>query len=482
MRKLLALLFSIIAICPCSARENDQSRYLAFVSMLERELGKHDVWVRFDVEADYSAPPRAHVKLRRIAESRMKAFEKMGVLGYDAAYHPASDELLIPYRLDRDTADSISHELWHALYDAEGKLGILRRREFSGPSIAEIEKFAKKKIAGKEFQKVLDEITTRRKIENLKISLGILLQQTKSLKESLDNLTEIQRYRTKAKELDSYINPATRESIENDLAKMASASSLYNPLISDILRFILEVKKKSSQTTKEPSRMVASLEAKASALTKRIDAAKGFIEESKRLRLAVMNAYSQAAEKRFLENDRKRAAAILSEKDPKARVGLQDLRDLERSLYKAEKIGRDLDIHAISLTSALNKFASLPTLITSSSNVLKLDEVFGDANEIMARIVNSAYSLYYGKVKQNHFPLSETDLQFLERFRWKQEPLFRKAVEKYRVGLSMIARGVPWMKVKSRLEYATSLAYLGKRYSWPATTFTIKGDIPFSDR
>jgi len=58
--------------------------------------------------------------------------------------------------------------------------------------------------------------------------------------------------------------------------------------------------------------------------------------------------------------------------------------------------------------------------------------------------------------------------------------LFRKGIEKYRVGLIMLNDGHDPIEVKEKLKYATELVYKGKKYSWPESNITIKGNIPES--
>ena len=73
---------------------------------------------------------------------------------------------------------------------------------------------------------------------------------------------------------------------------------------------------------------------------------------------------------------------------------------------------------------------------------------------------------------------TEEDLNFLGRFTYKGQPLFKKGIEKYRVGQQMINDGIAPEDVKAKLEHAAEFEYESKKYSWPETDFRINGAIP----
>jgi hypothetical protein len=81
-----------------------------------------------------------------------------------------------------------------------------------------------------------------------------------------------------------------------------------------------------------------------------------------------------------------------------------------------------------------------------------------------------------------NFFIDGKDLAFLRRFtilqNGKEEPLFRKGLERYQLGRCMIADGFAPEHAKELLEYATSVTYNGITYQWSESDITIRGDIP----
>ncbi|MBW3015859.1 hypothetical protein KY330_05545 [Candidatus Woesearchaeota archaeon] len=99
---------------------------------------------------------------------------------------------------------------------------------------------------------------------------------------------------------------------------------------------------------------------------------------------------------------------------------------------------------------------------------------FTDLSEIFARVVDSLYSLHYAPAERNKYPLDKGDLMMLESLTYKGKHLFKKGVDKYRLGLQMIKDGYPASVVKDKLEYATSFSYKGKIYFWSEPKVSMK--------
>ena len=113
---------------------------------------------------------------------------------------------------------------------------------------------------------------------------------------------------------------------------------------------------------------------------------------------------------------------------------------------------------------------------------MKIYSILNNPDEIMARVVDSLYSLYFGPVTQSNFQLNEDDLDFLEKFKFvkdnKEILLFRKGIEKYKIGLQMLEEGYDPIEIREKLEYATAFKFKGIEYNWPESEFKIKGKIP----
>jgi len=100
-----------------------------------------------------------------------------------------------------------------------------------------------------------------------------------------------------------------------------------------------------------------------------------------------------------------------------------------------------------------------------------------DPNEFLARLYESMYTLYFGKVTFSHLTLSDDDLLFFTWFKHGNKPMFSKGIEKYRLAKEMISDGMDKETVKKELEYAKSYSYAGKNYFWPESKIKIKGEL-----
>ena len=98
--------------------------------------------------------------------------------------------------------------------------------------------------------------------------------------------------------------------------------------------------------------------------------------------------------------------------------------------------------------------------------------------EQFGKTIYSLYNLYYGKTIIEAYELDEPMLQFLEGFILDGLPMFRKQIEKYRVGKQMVNDGSFPNRVRELLIFATEFEYDGRKYHWPYNDFTIKGTIP----
>jgi len=113
--------------------------------------------------------------------------------------------------------------------------------------------------------------------------------------------------------------------------------------------------------------------------------------------------------------------------------------------------------------------------IVISQNKHSLVRALSDPNEVMARVVQSLYSLYFGEPKPNLYPLSSHDLEFLGKFHYAGKPLFGKGVEKYKLAMMMIDAGIPPKDVRANLAFATSFVWEGKVYEFPDSAIEIHG-------
>ncbi|MEK6867889.1 MAG: hypothetical protein AABX98_03645, partial [Nanoarchaeota archaeon] len=111
-----------------------------------------------------------------------------------------------------------------------------------------------------------------------------------------------------------------------------------------------------------------------------------------------------------------------------------------------------------------------------------LGDTFHDDNEFLARMVDSACSIYFGPVDDLYFPLTREDTGFIGSMYFHGKPLFAKCVERYEVARAMVAAGVSASDTRSQLEYATRFSWEGKTYKWSAAHIEFIGEIPMAKR
>jgi len=152
---------------------------------------------------------------------------------------------------------------------------------------------------------------------------------------------------------------------------------------------------------------------------------------------------------------------------------------LETTIENTGKPDKDLVKVLNYMNETKKEIRELMELNTHGIENLKQENLYREFfDEAMARIIDSLYSCYFGEYTQDKLPLTESDLKFLERFRYKGKPMFGKAISKYRLGLQMKEDGYSPEEIGELLEYATEFTYRGKKYKWPENNFRIKGRIP----
>ena len=99
--------------------------------------------------------------------------------------------------------------------------------------------------------------------------------------------------------------------------------------------------------------------------------------------------------------------------------------------------------------------------------------------EVMGRMVDSLYSLYFGPYDYKYFPLTREDIAFLAKYTYQGEPLFRKGIERYRIGMQMHEMGIAPSIIQHKLEFAEKFKYRGQKYHWPKLEKDFRPQIKF---
>lgn len=492
MRKTLSLILAggLALLGSCNSQSSPPSAKDKFTQQVEREIRKNDNWVVEEVKSDYrDEGKKASISLKRVSQDDLKKLDEMGFIPAAGYYNHTTNNLKLPDFSDGEqrleVIDAIDHELWHGLYDNEGDKGIINRTGYNGPTLEEIAAFSKAKSEGEEFNTLREGLflfAETRDISHLRRLLSAHLTYGENA---------IKGFVETAEKVDSdiLVNPnLTEEEAQQLSSRRDNLVDGLRPLISYMksldVRYEAESKtlreKKAEEIRAEDiSAFKRTIESMNNGLREYDDAIIGAID-FERYTFDLQRTLTEREYNKSVESLR---ALMAETEDEGLKEEIRVLLDEQDSFRKISESGYEaLEQLADSISpSDLQKLEEESIAAMGSDNRKRIAQVLGDPNEFMARVVDSLYSLHFGKVEQNKFPLDEGDLAFLGRFSYEGRPLFRKGIEKYQLGLEMIASGKSPDEVKQTLEYATSFMYEGRRFNWPESNFTIKGDIPYDN-
>ncbi len=416
------------------------------VQILEKELGKHDRWILDFVRQDYT---RKEGKPVSIVFSNYLEQDKiqMGVNPSYARYVFNTQTMVLPIdtRYDfKEAIESLDHEIWHAMFDPNNHF--FESKSYEGPTREQIGSYVEKRVQDKDrsyLVEVSSKIADRARIKGAKRMIPILDEMEgavskycEAVRSCLEEDTHFKRFLS-YKDVKKVLGLCTDLIYTyDDISKLTAGYRL-----DDIPEDIDSLSAKELENYSSRFSNFEEVMAKASDISN--------------IQISIYHQmdeiYNNASKRIKLQNDSKRGVR-LSTKDPPSMWRVSNLSGELEMIH-----GRYRDAEYVMKTNTRR-----------AENMTKPDE-------FMARMIQSLYSLYYGKCRQNEFQLTEEDLEFLSRFRYDDDLLFRKGIEKYKVGLEMIKQNVPAREVKRRLEYATS--YKGG-YDWEKTNIDIKGQIP----
>jgi hypothetical protein len=446
--------------------------------LIEKEIRKNDNWVLDVLRQDYTtAEGTGWVSLVYEEKEKSENF-----IGHNAAFDSKNDLLILPIDKSGDhkpLADAIDHELWHAIYDSTGEKGIFFHGDFKGPANTELEAHCAEKMKLPDYAalRAKVELDLRRDSVNRKINLLSEIHGSK-LKGTFAILQSIGKdYKAISPDLWNYIKGDVHEQMKNALTPIEES---YTNL------------REAYQKTAQWNKSLANVDPE-TIDDKTLDQ----VEKDLEMHTNAMKPYSnllaeaRAANEKFYSlifdaEDKLHLAKTAQLKELLEKSEGNEKQEYEEDLAHEKRMHalraniRDVKMHGMALPDT-SLTAEIINQMCADSNKRSMNAIF-TTDEIMARIVNSVYSLHFGKPDLHNFTPGEEDLKLMERCAYKGQPLFRKGTEKYRLGMQMIKDGMTPENVKEQLEYATKFSYKGKEYSWPETDFSIKGGIPHAKK
>lgn len=116
--------------------------------------------------------------------------------------------------------------------------------------------------------------------------------------------------------------------------------------------------------------------------------------------------------------------------------------------------------------------AELENIMGDLDTTFKDNSIILRDTELFARIIDSVIELYINEPTVHNFTVNEKELDLLAKMQYANQPMFRKAVEKYQLALQMKDP-----KKIAQMVYATRAVLGGKQYDWPENSWTLKGDV-----
>lgn len=476
---------------PASITISQPQQPKSFQDDIQRELRKQDTWIEGYVKTDYTRPTESHVALKILPESLLKRLEKMGNIKFLAAYNPKEDALLLPEPLNKqqeqETIDSIDHELFHAIYDEEGSKGLLHSQNIVGPSMQEIRAYTKVLTSRPEFNKLREELRAREEWESLngyvkKVSATVLQKGVRTL----EIFKKALEYRETKKEVGAFLDKKDQEAIQQGISDMGEKLRWYaekaKPTIAEMSR-ILEEDKKTPEGKRGSLEEILKRKGNIAKSIEQLSPIADLYTQARALKKTVEQAYEKAEEKNW-ESELRKMEKLL-EKFPPGEEKERELKRIQedRELMRGNReLGKSLKSWGDAFEETTTTIAEMMPKISAANNIYQIDAILNSPNEVMARVVDSLYSLHVGPVTQNKFPLHPEDIAFLSRFKRKQEGkeelLFKKGIEKYTLATTVIAEGHDPAAIKTQLEYATTATYQGRTWQWPEANITLQGKIP----
>ena len=475
-----------------SSLVNAQTTQQSLAQSIEKKIRQMDLWVETYIEQDYSNDDReGHVRIVLETNEDVNERLEMGLVRNQAAYNPQEDILILPQNEDRGidelSLESLSHELWHALSDSEKKQGLLHQEDYNGPSLEEIADYCKRKIESSDFKKIIDDLQKYLELEKMKRdfneSEAVILKYMKivlKIRELYDETEKIIKSQQKYKE---FIPKEDIDKIESDRKNFARLLNDYVNITksdSELLEKIQKMFEKDSKISPEEFIEIGRKIKAGTEAYKEIN----LVETYKQHKTFVTERYDYA----FIysiEQDIKELRDKIEKED-----NLKEKKYLEEELSQWENIQADFlmiknfrnsaDFSSLEdiLDSTTDYFSDLTDEFVYDINKEKIVAAYTNPEEIMARVVNSLYEVYIGEVTQNLYPLSEEDLQFLERFEFNGSKLFEKGIAKYRLALEMAKSGISTEEVRRSLINATNFEFNGNNYEFPEANFDVVGEIP----
>ena len=449
----------------------------------EMELRGLDPLFVAGFETDYTNDTReGGVTLARLKVTR-------GV-NFLAAYHAGRDALILTTSEDGailpESATHVAHEGYHVIDDNSGEQkGILHVEGYKGPGEDEIKEYTRKKL-----EMDLEQLESALEISKVMATAVGDMSQVADVyvpiyRSAQKGWGASQEIFSESVDFEPELEEKERELLRKGGVKKMEALGFFKGSLGEMSRISKEmaeyVKERESQGLFAELERVSSFVRGFRSLLEDLQKYESLPQEIAAYRATMAETFGKAEkrsyDKRLAAAKQKLEKAVTGEEKMEAEWEIEDLK-IDHEVFEASmKQEKSMALESSAMTSLASSLGKRISEAYSSNSMRSLEEIT-EPHEIMARMVDSLYSLYTGKVTEHYFPLTEADLEFLGKFEFRGERIFKKGLEKYQVMLEMVAEGKDTEFVRKLLRRAVELKWKGRVYSWPEQEIEIKGQPP----
>lgn len=363
--------------------------------------------------------------------------------------------------------DSIDHELFHYVFDE-----IIGSEKYQGPSKEEIRSYLEKRRKEPEFANMPKAISLAENLKREERTI-VLHQSNYTVGKAIYEEIKKKKWDKACLAAISYEERIFIETAEERMSKrLEEYQDALNSAITDFNTLQDEIQKQeiSLQGLLNHQEKINALEEKVQALSDYIPVGNNFYSDAKKI-AGIAEKIGYGPHQNTKEAREKEEGNELKEclKDD---LNCQALEDLKLKFLELAR-EKNISVHSLNYNEINRARDSYNFLVNSKEifeiGIEKIQEMFYDDDEFLARMVDSACSIYFGPMTDLQYQLNENDTAFISSMKMNERPLFGKCVEKYEAARSMQNLGVSNKRVKEELEYATEITWQGKMYNWAET-------------
>jgi hypothetical protein len=456
---------------------------------IQQELRKHSRWILTCVQTDYSGKRLpGQVQMITISDEKRQQMRKLGAPETNASFNHRTQTLQINDSQNPETTaesiDAIDHELFHVIYDRLYR-DHSSMKEFSGPSHEELTDFCNNKVQSPEFTTLVSSIHDIKERSALKAQfqkMGRYVSDTLlEISNDVGKITDALKMYNQGRLLQEPVQ-IPFEDMNHDWNLLKNRIIAFNRLTDLIIEAIRTMKNLQNMTASDISQKKSIFSEFAKSLEQYQDLPGITRELANRPQRLVNeeNSRKLVLQIEGIDSELLRVQQLLKQEQNKEEQ--QRLLALQEELQESKRI-------LIELNTPLEQFSEIEDMNLgrqnsrlrdnlAKSNEETIEKILGNPNEVMARVIDSLCSLYFGSVNISKFPLNEDDLQFLEKFKFRGDLIFKDNIAKYRLAKRMIEDGLSPDHVKKSLEYVSDIHYKDKVYNFSLSPVVITGRIP----